>query len=77
MNTNKNDDRDCSQDDVTCTLLEKVRWYLKQHYIESSKQRSGSTALSTNRKPAKTTLKTTPRPRNIQVSCHCPLSNSM
>ena len=62
-----NDDRDCSKDDVTCTLLEKVRWYLKQHYIESSKQRKGSTALSTNRKSSKRKLATTPRPRNIQV----------
>ena len=65
---NGNNDRDCSKDDVTCTLLEKVRWYLKQHYIESSKQRSGSTALSTNKKTTKNKLKTTPRPRSIQVS---------
>ena len=68
LKTNSNDDRDCSKDDVTCTLLEKVRWYLKQHYIESSKQRSGSTALSTNRKTTKNKLKTTPRPRSIQVT---------
>ena len=65
---NGNNDRDCSKDDVTCTLLEKVRWYLKQHYIESSKQRSGSTALSTNKKTTKNKPKTTPRPRSIQVS---------
>lgn len=66
---NKNNkDRDCSKDDVTCTLLEKVRWYLKQHYKDSSKHKSGSTALSTNRKNIKNRASTTPRPRNIQVT---------
>ena len=60
-------DRDCSIEDVTCTLLEKVRWYLKQHYRESLKQKSGSTSVSTNRKSPKNKVATTPRPRNIQV----------
>ena len=59
--------RDCSIGDVTCTLLEKVRWYLKQHYKEPTKHQSGNTTLSTN---AQNRYPTTSRPRDIQVYLH-------
>ena len=48
-NVNKKSGGDCSRGDVTCTLLEKVRWYLKQHYKDRKGQKhgSGETAIST------------------------------
>ena len=58
-------DRDCSIEDVTCTLLEKVRWYLKQHYRDPS---NSKTKLPANKLiSGLNKLTTTPRPRNIQV----------
>ena len=54
----------CAIGDVTCTLLEKVRWYLKQHFDE---HKSGETALSTSTKNKDNKNLPTVRPRNTQV----------
>ena len=59
--------RNCSIGDVTCTLLEKVRWYLKQHYVQNSKLKSSNTALLTNGRKTENRSPTTTRPRDMQV----------